>query len=385
MKIRSKLILAFLVIAVLVEVVWFIVGVFVPVTDLKVSLSVLFFIVVIIAVFIGLSLSSSISKPLIKLKEAAGEIGKGKLDTKIEIKTNDELEDLASTFNHMTSDLKKSQTKLKKYSSGLEKEVKKRTKQLNIELKESEQSKIAITNILEDLNETVEKLKELDKMKLAFLSSISHELRTPLTPIRTQLQRLLTKKINEKERKDVLNMILRNSVRLDRLISDLLAVNRIQSKRLMIIKRPTSLDSIAKDAVENQKILAKEKGISIVNKIPKLNVSADRDRILEIFINLINNAIKYSNKCPIMLEAKKQKNNVLISVKDNGIGIPKENINKLFSIFYQIRLEKPGVGLGLFICKGIIEAHGGKIWVKSEIGKGSTFYFTIPLGKKGGI
>jgi signal transduction histidine kinase len=257
-----------------------------------------------------------------------------------------------------------------------------KTKKLNVKLKESEQSKIATMNMLEDLNETLEKLKELDKMKLQFISSISHELRTPLTPIRAQLQRLLTKDISKKERKEALGMILRNSIRLDRLISDLLAVNRIQSNRLMIKKRPASLGDVVKEAIENQHILAKEKGITIINKIPKLNVSIDKDRILEVFINLINNAIKYSTKGQIIIEAKKQKGNALVSVKDNGIGISKENIDKLFKIFGQIKLEKPGVGLGLFICKGIIEAHGGKIWVKSELGKGSTFYFTIPLNKR---
>jgi signal transduction histidine kinase len=326
--------------------------------DIRNDILALLFILLIISILTDVFILQSISEPIIKLREGAVEIGKGNLDTKIKVKSKDELGELSSAFNQMAIDLKKSQTELKECNTGLEKKVKKRTK---------------------DLKETIERLKELDKMKLQFLSSISHELRTPLTPIRVQLHRLLTKEIDKKGRKEVLNMILRNSIRLDRLISDLLAVNRIQSNRLMIVKRPAMLSDVAKEAVENQWILAEEKGVAIVNKVPRLNVLIDRDRILEIFINLINNAIKYSDKGQIIVEAKKQKGNVLVSVKDNGIGISKENIDKLFKIFGQIRLEKPGVGLGLFICKGIIEAHGGKTWVKSELGKGTTFYFTIPF------
>jgi len=333
------------------------------------------------AVLIVLIFSRTITKSIIELHKGSEIIARGNLNYKTNIKTKDEIGQLSRAFDQMTSDLKESHEKLKKYAHGLEEEVKKRTKDLDIELKEAEESKKATMNIMEDLNETLEKLKELDKMKLAFLSSISHELRTPLTPIRVQLQRLLTKDLDKKEQQEVLDMILRNSVRLDRLISDLLAVNRIQSGRLMIAKKTALLSDVARDAVENQNILAKEKNINIINKIPSLSVPIDRDRILEIFINLINNGIKYSDKGQIALEAKQQKDNILVSVKDQGKGISKENIDKLFTIFYQV---EPGQvsgssGIGLFICKGIIEAHGGKIWANSEPGKGSAFYFTIPL------
>ena len=354
---------------------------FAPAIELRNKLIAISLLIIAFAVLIVLIFSRTITKSIIELHKGSEIIARGNLNYKTNIKTKDEIGQLSRAFDQMTSDLKESHEKLKKYAHGLEEEVKKRTKDLDIELKEAEESKKATMNIMEDLNETLEKLKELDKMKLAFLSSISHELRTPLTPIRVQLQRLLTKDLDKKEQQEVLDMILRNSVRLDRLISDLLAVNRIQSGRLMIAKKTALLSDVARDAVENQNILAKEKNINIINKIPSLSVPIDRDRILEIFINLINNGIKYSDKGQIALEAKQQKDNILVSVKDQGKGISKENIDKLFTIFYQV---EPGQvsgssGIGLFICKGIIEAHGGKIWVKSEPGKGSTFYFTIPL------
>ena len=352
-----------------------------PLREITNSFIIITIIILLISIIISLFVAKTISNPLKRLHEGTEIIAKGNLNYKTNIKTKDEIGQLSRAFDQMTSDLKESQEKLKKYTHGLEEEVKKRTKDLDIELKEAEESKKATINIMEDLNETLEKLKELDKMKLAFLSSISHELRTPLTPIRVQLQRLLTKKLDKKEQQEVLDMILRNSVRLDRLISDLLAVNRIQSGRLMIAKKTALLSDVARDAVENQSILAKEKNIAILNKIPSLSVPIDRDRILEVFINLINNGIKYSDKGQIALEAKQQKDNILVSVKDQGKGISKENIDKLFTIFYQV---EPGQvsgssGIGLFICKGIIEAHGGKIWANSEPGKGSAFYFTIPL------
>jgi len=372
MKIRSKLILWFLIFSIFILIVGFLsvimseellkktteIGSDDPILNMRNGILVLLFILLIISLLTGVFILHSISRPIIILKNAVSSIGRGKSGIRVSIKSNDELGDLASTFNHMANELEKSQFKVRRYAVGLEGEVKKRTK---------------------DLNETIKKLKELDKMKSEFLSTISHELRTPLTPIRGQLERLLTKRIAAKERGKLLNMILRNSVRLDRLINDLLAVNRIQSNRLLIAKRPEELNIIVKEAIENQEILAKEKGIVIVNKVPILNVPIDRDRILEIFINLINNAIKYSEKGSIIIGAKKQDKYILVSVEDYGIGVAKEDINKLFKIFSQVKPEKPGVGLGLFICKGIMSAHGGKIWVKSEIGKGSTFYFTIPL------
>jgi len=354
---------------------------FAPAIELRNKLIAISLLIIAFAVLIVLIFSRTITKSIIELHKGSEIIARGNLNYKTNIKTKDEIGQLSRAFDQMTSDLKESHEKLKKYAHGLEEEVKKRTKDLDIELKEAEESKKATMNIMEDLNETLEKLKELDKMKLAFLSSISHELRTPLTPIRVQLQRLLTKDLDKKEQQEVLDMILRNSVRLDRLISDLLAVNRIQSGRLMIAKKTALLSDVARDAVENQNILAKEKNINIINKIPPLSVPIDRDRILEVFINLINNGIKYSDKGQIALEAKQQKDNILVSVKDQGKGISKENIDKLFTIFYQV---EPGQvsgssGIGLFICKGIIEAHGGKIWANSEPGKGSAFYFTIPL------
>jgi len=166
----------------------------------------------ILTLLFSVFLGRSITKPLNKLTKGAELIGKGNLDYKTNIKTTDEIGQLSKVFDQMTSELKKSQTKLKEYSVGLEKEVEKRTQQLDVKLKESENSRLATLNILEDITEAKEELKKsyeelkgLDKLKTHFLNITSHELRTPVTPIKIQIGLLLESyfgKITEKQKKE---------------------------------------------------------------------------------------------------------------------------------------------------------------------------------------
>jgi two-component system CheB/CheR fusion protein len=239
----------------------------------------------------------------------------------------------------------------------------------------------------EKIREQMEELKSLDELKTQFLTITSHELRTPMTPMKAQLQMLLEGyfgNINENQKQSIA-MILRNTERLDKLIVDILDISRIQSGRLTFeLKKVQPADCI-RESITNMKPLADEKNIAITTKIDKLpKITFDKDRVTQVLTNLIDNAIKFTpEKGKITIEAKKQKNDVLVKVKDTGIGMSQKNLKRIFTPFLQMdssySRKYKGTGLGLAICKGIVEQHGGEILAKSKLDKGSTFYFTLPL------
>ena len=281
---------------------------------------------------------------------------------------------------------KEAAQELKKIQEELEKQVKSRTSEL-------EDAKQASLNILEDieegrekLKESYKKLKELDLLKTQFLSFASHELRTPLTPIRSQLQRMLGKELPKNERKDSLKMVLRNVVRLDKLINDVLDISRIESKRLKILKQKEDINKLINHVIETMDPFAKTQGIKIktsLKKVPK--AMFDKYRLNQVLINLIDNAIKHSKTKEIIIESKKKGKDVIVCVKDKGGGISSEEQKHLFELFFvgkeDLYIHK-GAGLGLSICQGIIKEHDGKIWVNSKVGKGTTFCFSLPIKSK---
>ena len=232
------------------------------------------------------------------------------------------------------------------------------------------------------------RLKELDKMKSDFVSNVSHELRTPLTSIKGSVDNMLdglTGSLNEKQIR-YLNRIKSNTDRLSRLINDLLDLSRIESGRVEV--RPTTLPltALAEEVAEHMKALAAEKliRIEVPSSDPSVTVWADRDKVTQVLMNLIGNAVKFTpqdGKVTVALE-KNGNDYIQISVADTGPGILPEEQNKIFSKFYQVAnidKQKPkGSGLGLAISKALVEMHGGKIWMDSEVGRGSTFYFTLP-------
>ena len=232
------------------------------------------------------------------------------------------------------------------------------------------------------------RLKELDKMKSDFVSNVSHELRTPLTSIKGSVDNMLdglTGSLNEKQIR-YLNRIKSNTDRLSRLINDLLDLSRIESGRVEV--RPTTLPltALAEEVAEHMKALAAEKliRIEVPPSDPSVTVWADRDKVTQVLMNLIGNAVKFTpqdGKITVALE-KNGNDYIQISVADTGPGILPEEQNKIFSKFYQVAnidKQKPkGSGLGLAISKALVEMHGGKIWMDSEVGRGSTFYFTLP-------
>ena len=233
-----------------------------------------------------------------------------------------------------------------------------------------------------------EKLKELDKLKSRFLSNVSHELRTPLTAIDGLAANMLdgiTGQLNDKQF-EYLTDIKTSTDRLARLIEELLDLSVIEAGRVELKPEFLSLEGLVGEVANNLKAVGKEKLIEIrVGSVdPGITAWVDRDRIAQVLTNLIANAMKFAPaQGQVVITA--HRNGSLwaeVSIADTGAGIPFEEQDKIFDEFYQVsrpaREKSQGVGLGLAISKELVEMHGGKIWVESEIGKGSTFHFTVP-------
>jgi PAS domain S-box-containing protein len=234
-------------------------------------------------------------------------------------------------------------------------------------------------------------LKEEDETKSYFISTASHELRTPLTVINSYLEMFedgMLGEMNETQQ-DKLAVMRSQTDYMIRLVEDMLDTSRLESRKFRIQKFSIKLEEIAKSAVDEISKLAdlKEHSMSlkVSGKLPK--IMGDRQRIKQVFNNLLTNAIKYTpNKGKIDIEIKNENSHLLVSISDTGTGIPEEEHEKIFEKFYtvggkSITRESDRMGLGLTIARGIVEAHEGRIWVESEgNGKGCTFYFMLPKG-----
>lgn len=231
------------------------------------------------------------------------------------------------------------------------------------------------------------KTKELGEMKDEFFSMTAHELKTPLTPIKLESDmwlRGMYGELSEKQEESVKRMS-RNAGRLISLIEDISIINKMDQKRLRYRFRTVDLNQVLRDLGSDMKAQVEEEGLYLkVRPGPEpLKARADRGRISQVLSNLVDNAMRATKEGGITVTASKKGNSALVSVKDTGRGIPKEDREAIFDMFY--RVEHPtaeryeGTGLGLTIAKRIIERHGGRIWCECVRGKGSTFYFTLPL------
>jgi len=354
----------------------------------------------IILIFIALGgissyiISRSITKPITKLSEDAKKIGKGNLNIKTKTKSKDEIGDLSHSFNEMVKDLKISQNKLLKSEQEkgkqLEKEVGKKTKLLNEQVKTLNDTKTAVLNMMDDLKTANDELKELDEAKSNFLNIVSHELKTPLTAIYAHLDLMddLKSNLTEQELKS-LTTIKRNSHSLKILIDNILEIARMEANKFELNLDDVDINYTINEVIKNLDILSDKKGLKLKynkSKLPLLN--ADEQRVREILTNLISNAIKFTKEGSIGIKTEKQGKFIQVSVIDTGVGIPEDKIKKLFQKFYQVDAPTSrsygGTGLGLSIAKSLVELQGGQINVKSEEGKGSNFYFTLPIKTKGG-
>ena len=232
----------------------------------------------------------------------------------------------------------------------------------------------------------IEQLKRMDKMKDDFLANTSHELRTPLNGIIGLADSMLDDKsitLNSNEQHK-LSLISSSGYRLASLINDILDFTKLKHKEIIIRKKPLNLKYMIDTVIELSKPLLKHKNILLINQIDSNlpAVNADEDRIYQILHNLLANAIKFTENGSISLRARLHKDGVTISIIDTGKGIAKDKFETIFRSFEQadgsINREYGGTGLGLAITKQLVELHGGKIWVKSEENKGSSFSFTLP-------
>ena len=245
----------------------------------------------------------------------------------------------------------------------------------NIKLRESN----------EKLIQQYKKVKKSEKMKEEFINIAAHELRIPIQPI-LGLTDVMYSTVQDKEQQELLKIVLRNANRLKRLTDDMLNIPKIENHSLMLRKEKLNLNILISEILnEYEKREIKQLLGKIVygckNKDESIIVEADRDKLVQIIRNLVNNAIKFNkNNHPIFVIIDKKKDNeVIVSVKDNGKGISNSILPKLFSIFATSDASC-GTGLGLYICKSIVEAHGGQIWAENNSnGEGATFSFKLPI------
>ena len=293
---------------------------------------------IVVFVIVMITIRKSLN-PLAMLTSALSRVKEGVYGEKILYTTNDEIGSLANTFNLMSETIQK---------------------------KEEEAKKVEIA-------------------KDEFLAMITHELKTPLVPIQGYADILLGEHLGHlnKNQKERLEVIKSSSATLLQLISDLLDAQKLELGQLKIIKESDNLKDTISKVVTLMEPQAISDEIEFVNHV-KTDVYAyyDAERISQVLTNLIKNAFRATTKKgKVEISVEDMQDEVIISIKDNGIGLPNDALDKIFRKFYQVDTsstrEKGGSGLGLSICKGIVEAHGGKIWAESEFGKGATFSFTL--------
>lgn len=232
----------------------------------------------------------------------------------------------------------------------------------------------------------ITQLKQLEKIRQDFVANVSHELRTPLTTIKGYAETLLEGGLKEDQAFQFVQVIKRHTDRLTKIVEDLLMLSKIETKEFQLKMEVIPGQDLIDDIIDFVKESAERKKISLSrNEIPSsLAVLADRSHLEQILINLLDNAIKYTPEGGrvIVSAVEKDSKDIQFSVEDNGIGIPKEDLSRIFERFYRVdkgrSKELGGTGLGLSIVKHLVQAHGGRVWVESQPGKGSTFYFTLP-------
>jgi signal transduction histidine kinase len=239
--------------------------------------------------------------------------------------------------------------------------------------------------IIKELEKANEELKYKDQLKNDFINVAAHEIKTPIQPIiaLTEILRQEEGIINTEKNKQYLDIISRNSKRLKQITDDVLDIARIESGSFSLNKEKFNLQEMITDILKDyeQSIIQYKKNLKIIYESFETNqiiIEADRTRLCQVFRNLLNNAIKFTNEGSIIVVVQQKENEILVSIKDTGTGIHPEVLPKLFEKF-ATKTMRGGTGLGLFISKSIIEMHGGKIWAtNNKEGIGSTFTFSLP-------
>ena len=222
-------------------------------------------------------------------------------------------------------------------------------------------------------------------MRSEFLAMVTHDLHTPLTAIKGSLEVLLQQGVGIELGRELLGIAQKNADRLFRMASDILDLARIEAGRFEIHPEPFDIVAGLRGMLDRMRRLAEDRGIVLSLSAPEglPPTQADGARMDQVFANLVSNALKFTPRGGrIDVTVEESPGEVLVAVQDSGMGIPPEHQDRIFDRFYQVPLRPgervEGAGLGLSICKAIVEEHGGRIWVQNAPGRGSTFFFTLP-------
>jgi len=295
---------------------------------------------VVIALVVAYFVSRSIILPIRQMKETARRFAKGDFSRKIKVKSKDELGELARSLNTMA----------------------------------------------DELQQKIENLKRMDRMRTDFVANVSHELKTPLTLIKGYIETLEDKTIGDKEQTGkFVSIIKEHSDRLGNIVDDLLSLSELELSKDCLEKTEFDLKELI-DEISlgfGRALSEKKLTLNVDSQGDDFKIKADRDKIEQVFVNLIDNAIKYTKESgTIELSLRQQNRMVIITVQDDGIGILKEHLGRVFERFYRVdkarSRELGGTGLGLGIAKHIVLVHNGKIDIESEPGKGTKVIVTLP-------
>ena len=313
----------------------------------------------VVAILVGIITAYWITGPILQVNSAAKKIAEGKWENQLDIDRSDEVGELAQSFNRMATQLK---------------------------------------NSFETLETKNQELKKLDRIKDEFLANTSHELRTPLNGIIGIGEFLLeepTQNLNTTITSN-LTMIVSSARRLSNLVNDILDFSQIRYNRLELQIKAVDVFVLVETVVTLNLLVSQNKSLQLINAIPKNlpPVSADENRLQQILYNLIGNALKFTDSGKIEISAALITNSydsqvsqeIIITVSDTGIGIPSDKLESIFKSFEQgegsTARKYGGTGLGLAVTKQLVELHGGKIWVQSQVGVGSSLSFTLPVSEK---
>lgn len=289
---------------------------------------ILFFV---ITVYLGTLLVRRLTRPLKTMTEAAKKVSEGDYSVRVLDYSNDEIGQLASSFNHMATSL-----------------------------------------------------QQEDERKKEFLANVSHELRTPLSYIKGYSEALLTGVVkNEEDNNKYLSIIVRESKRMNRLVEDLLDLSRLDSSEYKISKMPLPFAQLIEDATQKYVLTAKKKGLTFTYDLdPEIIIEGDEGRIEQVLQNILDNAFRYTKEGGIHISLGKHPEGCILTVKDTGIGIPEEDLIHIRERFYRVNKARTradgGTGLGLAITEKIINHHNGRLIIESEVNKGTTVSIIFP-------
>ncbi|WP_422443674.1 ATP-binding protein [Thermoanaerobacterium sp. DL9XJH110] len=401
---------------------------------------------VLVATGLSFFLSRSISRPLVQMKKIAEGMAKGDFEGRVEVLSDDEIGTLAKSINYLSDALKKninalsqekdqlrnvllSMTdgvitfdndgnvlmanpqaeellrgdseqnaedkgfqvlspfleKVKDTKSSLQDEIKINGRVLSVRLAPLMDKDLGLWGVVAVLQD-VTRERKLEHLRREFVGNVSHELRTPLSYLQGYTEALIDDMVEDPvEKKKYLNIILEETLRLRRLVNELLDLTQIETGHLNLKKDKISIRHLTERVIKKVTPIAEQKGIVLKTEFEELPlVMADEDRIEQVLINLIDNALRYSeNGKEILIKARTNDGGVMVSVKDQGPGIPEDELPFVWERFYKVdksrARHKGGTGLGLAIVKNIVEAHGGRVFAKNHPAGGTEFYFTLPV------